>query len=151
LAFRIWNYAADDPHENKPYASEALRECYREGADVFGWSRRSHEPRSMREGRHLVGWGMASGTYPTRRMPAPARVRVSGDGTVLVRVGTQDLGTGTYTVITQIAADTLGIPIERIRVELGDRAFPSAPVSGGSMTVASVGPAVKAACECRTL
>jgi xanthine dehydrogenase YagR molybdenum-binding subunit len=101
----------------------------------------------MRDGNVLIGWGVATSTYPTHRMPAAVHVRVGANGTALVQVGTQDLGTGTYTVMSQIAADELGIPIERIQFELGDSAFPHAPVSGGSMTVASVGPAVKAACE----
>ncbi len=118
-----------------------------QGAEAFGWSRRSSEPRSMRDGNVMIGWGMATSTYPTHRMPASARVRVSANGAALVQVGTQDLGTGTYTVMSQAAADALGIPVERIQFELGDSAFPHAPVSSGSMTVASVGPAVKAACE----
>jgi xanthine dehydrogenase YagR molybdenum-binding subunit len=147
LEFRLRNYAEQEPHQNRPFASKALRECYSQGAEAFGWSRRSHEPRSMRDGNVLIGWGMATSTYPTHRMPAAVRVRVGANGTALVQVGTQDLGTGTYTVMSQIAADELGIPIERIQFELGDSAFPHAPVSGGSMTVASVGPAVKAACE----
>jgi xanthine dehydrogenase YagR molybdenum-binding subunit len=147
LDFRMRNYAEKDPHENKPFASKALRECYRRGAEAFGWSRRPSEPRAMRDGNVLIGWGMATSTYPTHRMPASAHVRVNVDGTALVQVGTQDLGTGTYTVMSQIAADELGIPVQRIRFELGDSNFPHAPVSGGSMTVASVGPAVKAACE----
>ena len=147
LEFRLRNYTEQDPHLNRPFASKALRECYRQGADAFGWSRRSHEPRSMRDGNVLIGWGMATSTYPTHRMPAAVHVRVAANGSALVQVGTQDLGTGTYTVMSQIAADQLGIPVERIQFELGDSAFPHAPVSGGSMTVASVGPAVKAACE----
>jgi xanthine dehydrogenase YagR molybdenum-binding subunit len=147
LDFRMRNYAEKDPHENKPFASKALRECYRQGAEAFGWSRRPSEPRAMRDGNVLIGWGMATSTYPTHRMPASAHVRVDADGTALVQVGTQDLGTGTYTVMSQIAADELGIPVQRIRFELGDSSFPHAPVSGGSMTVASVGPAVKAACD----
>jgi xanthine dehydrogenase YagR molybdenum-binding subunit len=147
LEFRLRNYAEQEPHQNRPFASKALRECYSRGAEAFGWSRRSHEPRSMRDGNVLIGWGMATSTYPTHRMPAAVRVRVGANGTALVQVGTQDLGTGTYTVMSQIAADELGIPVERIQFELGDSAFPHAPVSGGSMTVASVGPAVKAACE----
>jgi xanthine dehydrogenase YagR molybdenum-binding subunit len=101
----------------------------------------------MRDGNVLIGWGMATATYPTHRMPATVHVRLGANGTALVQVGTQDLGTGTYTVMSQIAADTLGLPVERVRFELGDSAFPQAPVSGGSMTVASVGPAVLAACQ----
>jgi xanthine dehydrogenase YagR molybdenum-binding subunit len=147
LDFRMRNYAESDPHENKPFASKALRECYQQGAKAFGWSRRPSEPRAMRDGNVLIGWGMATSTYPTHRMPASAHVRVDADGTALVQAGTQDLGTGTYTVMSQIAADELGIPVQRIRFELGDSSFPHAPVSGGSMTVASVGPAVKAACD----
>ncbi|MFZ0020148.1 MAG: xanthine dehydrogenase family protein molybdopterin-binding subunit [Acetobacteraceae bacterium] len=147
LEFRLRNYTEQEPHLNRPFASKVLRECYRQGADAFGWSRRSHEPRAMRDGNILIGWGMATSTYPTHRMPASVHVRVAANGTALVQVGTQDIGTGTYTVMSQIAADELGIPVERIQFELGDSAFPHAPVSGGSMTVASVGPAVKAACE----
>jgi xanthine dehydrogenase YagR molybdenum-binding subunit len=147
LEFRLRNYAEKDPHENKPFASKALRVCYQQGAEAFGWSHRSHEPRSMRDGNVLIGWGMATSTYPTHRMPAGARVRLGANGTALVQSGSQDLGTGTYTVMSQIAADTLGMKVERIQFELGDSAFPHAPVSGGSMTVASVGPAVLAACE----
>ncbi|HUD59565.1 MAG TPA: xanthine dehydrogenase family protein molybdopterin-binding subunit [Acetobacteraceae bacterium] len=147
LEFRLRNYAEQDPHEGKPFASKVLRECYRQGAELFGWSSRSHEPGSMRDGNVLIGWGMATATYPTHRMPATAHVRLGANGTALVQVGTQDIGTGTYTVMSQIAADTLGLPVERVRFELGDSAFPQAPVSGGSMTVASVGPAVLAACQ----
>ena len=147
LEFRLRNYTETEPHENKPFASKALRECYRQGAEIFGWSRRSHEPGSMRSENVLIGWGMATSTYPTHRMPAMAHVRFDANGTALVQVGTQDIGTGTYTVMSQIAAETLGLPVERVRFELGDSKFPHAPVSGGSMTVASVGPAVLAACQ----
>ncbi len=147
VEFRLRNYTEQDPHENKPYASKALRECYRQGAEMFGWSRRSPEPRSMRDGNLLVGWGMATSTYPTHRMPASAHVRIGANGAALVQVGTQDIGTGTYTVMSQIAADALGLPVGRVQFELGDSSFPHAPVSGGSMTVASVGPAVLAACQ----
>ena len=147
LEFRLRNYAEIEPHESKPFASKALRACYQQGAEAFGWARRTHEPRSMRDGNMLIGWGMATSTYPTHRMPASTRVRLGANGTALVQAGTQDLGTGTYTVMSQIAADTLGMNVHRVQFELGDSTFPHAPVSGGSMTVASVGPAVLAACE----
>ena len=101
----------------------------------------------MRHGRWLIGLGMATATYPAHRMPASANARMLRDGTVIVRSGTQDLGTGTYTVMTQIAAETLGLPVARVRFELGDTTLPKAPVSGGSMTAASVGPAVETACR----
>jgi xanthine dehydrogenase YagR molybdenum-binding subunit len=147
LEFRLRNYAEQDPHEGKPFASKMLRECYRQGAATFGWSRRTREPRSMRDGRMLVGWGMATSTYPTNQRPAKARVRIAADGSVVVQSGTQDLGTGTYTVMSQVAADTLGVPVAQVRFALGDSTLPPAPGSGGSCTVPSVAPAVLAACQ----
>ncbi len=147
LEFRLHNYAAQDPHENKPFASKMLRECYQQGAALFGWSRRTPEPRSMRDGRMLMGWGMATSTYPTNQRPAQARVRIDAAGMVLVQSGTQDLGTGTYTVMSQVAADALGFPVDRVRFQLGDSTLPAAPGSGGSCTVPSVAPAVLAACQ----
>ncbi len=146
IKFRLRNYAETDPHENKPFASKALRACYEQGAKAFGWEKRSAEPRSMRDGNTLIGWGVATSTYPTNRLPSAVKVRMDGMGNVVVQCGTQDIGTGTYTVMTQVAADALGIPMHRIRFELGDSNLPAAPVSGGSMTVASVAPSVQAAC-----
>ncbi|HEY6430709.1 MAG TPA: xanthine dehydrogenase family protein molybdopterin-binding subunit [Acetobacteraceae bacterium] len=147
IEFRLRNYAEIDPHENKPFASKALRACYAMGAEAFGWSRRNPAPRSMRDGRYLVGMGMATSTYPTNRSPASARVSIGANGATLVQAGSQDIGTGTYTVMAQTAAQTLGIPLGWVRVQLGDSNLPKAPVSGGSMTVASLGPAVLAACQ----
>jgi xanthine dehydrogenase YagR molybdenum-binding subunit len=146
IEFRLRNHADTDPHENKPFASKALRACYEQGAAAFGWNRRSAEPRSMRDGSALIGWGVATSTYPTNRQPASVKVRMDRDGGVVVQCATQDIGTGTYTVMTQVASDALGIPVSRIRFELGDSRFPPAPVSGGSQTVASVAPSVQAAC-----
>ncbi|SHH72823.1 xanthine dehydrogenase family protein molybdopterin-binding subunit [Massilia sp. CF038] len=145
VQLRLQNYAETDPEKNLPYSSKSLRECYRVAAERFGWARRTAEPRSMREGKTLVGWGMATATYPTNRQKSKASAALHADGSVVVRSGTHDLGTGTYTVMTQIAADALGVPVTKVRFELGDTAMPEAPVSGGSMTVASVGPAVHAA------
>jgi xanthine dehydrogenase YagR molybdenum-binding subunit len=145
LALRLANYADRDPTEDKPYASKYLRQCYEEGARAFGWERRAAAPRSMRDGRMLVGYGMATSTYPTNRRPASARVRLLPDGTALVQSGTQDIGTGTYTIMAQTASDVLGVPLARVRVEIGDSRLPDAPVSGGSQTAASVLPAVRAA------
>jgi xanthine dehydrogenase YagR molybdenum-binding subunit len=147
IEFRLRNYAATDPHEGKPFASKTLRACYEQGARAFGWDRRSAEPRSMRDGDKLIGWGFATSTYPTNRRPAEVRVRIDREGGVVIQCGTQDLGTGTYTVMSQVAADTLGVKMDRIRFELGDSALPTAPVSGGSSTVPSVAPAVQAACQ----
>jgi xanthine dehydrogenase YagR molybdenum-binding subunit len=100
----------------------------------------------MRDGRWLVGWGMATATYPAHRSKAGARARILSDGTALVEAGTQDIGTGTYTIMAQVAADALGLPVGRVRVGLGDTSLPETPVSGGSQTAASVMPAVQSAC-----
>src|SRR5204863_3459748 len=95
----------------KPWSSKRLRDCYRMAAERFGWTRRNPDPRSMREGPWLIGWGMGTATYPGHRQPASASARLLRDGTAIVQSGTQDLGTGTYTVMTQIAADALGLPV----------------------------------------
>ncbi len=148
LELRLRNYAEVDGGERKPFSSKSLRECYRAAAERFGWARRSPAPRSIRNGRELVGYGMATATYPAHVWPqASARAKLRRDGTVVVQAGTQDIGTGTYTVMTQIAADALGMPLDKIVFELGDTAFPENGVSGGSTTASTVGPAVKAACE----
>ena len=145
IAFRLKNYAEMEPQEKKPWSGKALRECYQSGAERFGWSRRNPKPRSMRDGRTLIGMGVATATYPANRSEASAIARILPDGTAMVASGTQDLGTGTYTVMTQVAADALGFPTENVRFALGDSSLPKAPVSGGSQSVASVSPAVQAA------
>ena len=145
IALRLKNYAEKDAQTGKPFSSKSLRECYAAGAEKFGWSKRTPEPRSMRDGNALIGWGMATATYPTRRSPASAVARILPDGRAWMRSGSQDLGTGTYTVMTQVAADALGIAPEHVRFELGDTEMPETPVSGGSQTAASVGSAVQAA------
>lgn len=142
LALRIKNYADADPQENKPWSSKSLRECYQIGAEKFGWSRRTSAPRSMRNGGTLIGMGMATATYPANRSEASAIARILPDGTAMVASGTQDIGTGTYTVMTQVAADALGFAPENIHFALGDSSLPRAPVSGGSQSAASVSPAV---------
>jgi xanthine dehydrogenase YagR molybdenum-binding subunit len=147
VAIRLVNYAETDPHEGKPFSSKSLRQCYAAGAEAFGWAGRDPQPGSMRDGDTLIGWGMATATYPMNRSKANARVVFALDGTVLVQSATQDIGTGTYTVMAQLAADALRMPIHRVRFELGDSLYPSAPVSGGSQTAASVGPAVLAAVD----
>jgi xanthine dehydrogenase YagR molybdenum-binding subunit len=146
LELRLKNYAERDPEGNKPWSSKELRACYKRAADRFGWAKRKPAPRSTRDGRYLVGMGVATATYPANQSPASAVCRLRPDGSALVQAGTQDLGTGTYTIMTQIAADALGLPIERVKFELGDSKLPPSPVSGGSMTASSVGSAVKQAC-----
>ena len=147
IELRLKNYAETDPTEKKPFSSKSLRECYQFGAQRFGWDRRkaSPEPRSVRDGRLLVGYGMATATYPVRRSPSNALARINADGTALVQAGTQDLGTGTWTVMAQVAAQYLGLPMNKVRFELGDSKLPVTPVSGGSQTAASTGSAVRAA------
>jgi xanthine dehydrogenase YagR molybdenum-binding subunit len=145
LELRLRNYADQDPEKKKPWSSKSLRECYRLGAEQFGWSRRKQQVRATRDGDWLVGYGMATACYPTRRSEASATATLRADGTALVEAGTQDLGTGTYTVMTQVAADAIGLPPHEVTFRLGDTDFSETPVSGGSQTAASTGSAVKLA------
>ncbi|MGI8738393.1 MAG: xanthine dehydrogenase family protein molybdopterin-binding subunit [Gammaproteobacteria bacterium] len=147
LELRLKNYAERDQDEDKPFTSKALRECYAQGAERFGWARRNAEPRSMREGNQLVGWGMATGVWEALQNPASANARLDAHGKLQVGAATADIGTGTYTIMTQIAAETLGLAIEDVTFNLGDTSLPRAPIEGGSWTAVSVGSAVKAACE----
>jgi xanthine dehydrogenase YagR molybdenum-binding subunit len=142
LQLRLVNHADEDPEKRLPWSSKSLKQCYQQAAEKFGWANRKPRPRSMRDGRLLVGWGMATATWPTHRLPATVLVRVLADGSAQVRTAASDIGPGTYTVMTQIAADSLGLPVARVKFELGDSKMPTAPVEGGSMTVASVGSAV---------
>ncbi|HTG34720.1 MAG TPA: xanthine dehydrogenase family protein molybdopterin-binding subunit [Thermoanaerobaculia bacterium] len=142
LELRLTNYAEVDPESGKPWSSKALRECYRLGAEKFGWKDRKPEPRSMRDGRWLVGWGMATGVWGAFQRPANARITLRADGTAHVTSATSDIGPGTYTVMTMIAAEYLGLTPEQVKFELGDTNFPRAPSQGGSQTTSSVGSAV---------
>ena len=143
LELRLRNYADYDRHLDLPWSSNGLRECYRVGAESFGWDKRPRQPGTLRDGRHRLGCGMASACYPVYRMASEAAVRIEGDGTVLVRCGTQDMGSGTYTVLGQLAAASLGVPLSRVMVELGDTDLPEGPYSGGSIATASFTPAVE--------
>ena len=145
LELRLINYAEVDPVSGKPFSSKALRECYRLGAEKFGWKNRKFEPRSMRDGNLLVGWGTATGVWGAFQMPATAKVTYRAGGTAHVTSATSDIGPGTYTVITMIAAEYLGLKPEQVEFELGNTDFPRAPAQGGSWTTASVGSAVHGA------
>jgi xanthine dehydrogenase YagR molybdenum-binding subunit len=147
VELRLRNEPEQDEFKKLPFSSRSTRECYRAAAERFGWSRRTPEPRSMRDGRWLIGWGMATATYPMNYAPASAMARLLPDGTAEVMSASSDMGPGTWTSMTQVAAETLGLPIERVRFTLGDTRLPKAPVHGGSMTMASVGSAVQAACR----
>lgn len=145
LEFRLINYAEKDPDTGKPFSSKALREAYKQGAAKFGWEKRKLEPRSMRDGRWLVGWGTATGIWGAYQLPASVKITLKADGTANVQSATADIGPGTYTVITIIAAEFLGIAPEKVKFELGDSDLPNAPVQGGSFTTASVGTAAHGA------
>ena len=146
IELRLRNYAEREPMKDLPWSSKALRGCYQQGAERFGWNRRAPQARAMRNGRELVGFGMATAIYHVARYPTSASATLFADGTVIVRCATTDMGPGTYTSATQVAADALGLPMERVRFELGDSTYPAAKEHGGSTTMASVGSAVQAAC-----
>lgn len=146
IELRRRNEPEIDEGENKPFSSRSLMKCYDLGAERFGWSRRDPRPRSMRDGRLMIGMGVASATYPAGQAPASARARLLPDGIAEVEVAASDMGPGTYTSMTQVAADSLGLPVEQVRFSLGRSDFPPAPPHGGSWTMASVGSAVRAAC-----
>ena len=147
LELRLRNYSDRDQNEDLPYTSKALRECYAQGAEAFGWRKRNPEPRSMRDGKQLVGWGMASGVWDALQMKATSRITLTANGHAEVACATSDIGTGTYTIMTQVAADLLGLPIENISIKLGDSTLPQSPVEGGSWIAASVSHAIAEAAQ----
>ena len=147
LELRLINYSDRDQIEDLPYSSKELRECYRQGAERFGWSERNPEPRSMRNGNELVGWGMATGIWEAMQMKASAKAVLTANGSVEIASATADIGPGTYTMMAQLAADMLGVPLDNVTARLGDSALPDAPVEGGSFTTSSVGSAIHAACR----
>ncbi|MFZ0065006.1 MAG: xanthine dehydrogenase family protein molybdopterin-binding subunit [Pseudolabrys sp.] len=142
VELRMRCYSDRDQNTGAPFTSKQLKECYRKGAELFGWSRRNSEPRSMRDGTDLVGWGMATGVWEALQMPMGARIVLSGNGHAEVSCATSDIGTGTYTVMAQVAADMLGVPIDNVTVKLGDSTLPHSMVEGGSWTAASVSHAI---------
>ena len=147
VELRLRCYSDRDQNQDVPYSSKQLRECYRQGAEAFGWNQRRPEPRSMRDGHELVGWGMATGVWEALQMPTAARIVLTANGHAEVSCAASDIGTGTYTILSQVAADTLGLPIENITMKLGDSTLPQAPVEGGSWTAASASHAVAATAE----
>ena len=150
LEIRLKNYAEHDQHADLPWSTRQLREAFAAGAEAFGWSKRNAEPRSMRDGHHLIGWGVAAGMYPVRRTATEALVRVFADGTAEVATAAIDMGQGTYTILAQAAAEAIGLPLERVTVTLGDSVLPPAPVGGGSQLAnATMGAVHKAATAVR--
>ncbi len=147
LELRRINYADRNPLDGKPYSTKELSQCYDKGAQRFGWAGRPPEPRSMRDGDELVGWGMASGVWDSLVMVARVSAVLHADGRLVVSSAASDIGTGTYTVMAMIAAESMGMPLERVTFQLGDSTLPMAPVEGGSSHVATVGSGVHGACE----
>lgn len=147
IELRRRNEPATDPSNGRPFSTRRLLECYTVGAREFDWDRRNQTPGSTRDGDSLIGLGMATAVYNSGRAPAQASVRLDVDGTALVQSATSDMGPGTYTSMTQIAADALGLPVHDVTFRLGDTAMPPAPVHGGSLTMATIGSTVQTGCD----
>jgi xanthine dehydrogenase YagR molybdenum-binding subunit len=147
MELRLRCYSDREQSHNVPFTSKQLRECYRQAAAAFGWEKRNPEPRSMRDGSDLVGWGMATGIWEALQMPTAARIVLTSNGHAEVSCATSDIGTGTYTIMAQVTADMLGLPLDNITVKLGDSTLPRAEVEGGSWTAASVAHAIAKTAE----
>lgn len=147
VELRLRNEPGEDPSNGLPFSTRRLRECLSVGAREFGWHRRDPRPRSRRDGDWLIGTGMATGVHDTLRARSQARVRLDADGTALVQASTSDMGPGTYTSMTQLAADALGLTMRTVRFELGDSTFAPTPPHGSSQTMAGVGSAVQDGCD----
>jgi xanthine dehydrogenase YagR molybdenum-binding subunit len=143
LAFRLKNYADAEPISGKPFSSKALRECYAQGAERFGWSRRLLAPRQMRDDAGLlVGWGVGSATFPALMFEATARAAIRRDGSGLMEIGAHDMGQGAWTALAQIAADGLGLDLDRTQFNSGTSDLPDAGIAGGSAHTATAGMAI---------
>jgi len=147
VAIRLLNDTHVDPYSGRPFSTRAMRKCLIEGAARFRWEKRTPEPRSMYDGRYLIGQGVASAIYTHWRWPAKARATIARDGTALVEAGTHDIGTGTYTVMQQVAADTLGLPFEKVSVRIGDTRLPYSHGSIGSSTMSNAGASIMLAAK----
>jgi xanthine dehydrogenase YagR molybdenum-binding subunit len=147
LELRLRNYAGTDESSQQPWSSKHLREAYQIGAERFGWSKRHPQVGSMRRGDEILGWGMATCTWPGHQWSAEVRVRLLADGTAQAACATQDIGTGTYTVFAAVVSDRTGIPVEKVHVALGDSSLAPGPTSGGSAATASVLPAIAKATD----
>ncbi|SDL00696.1 xanthine dehydrogenase family protein molybdopterin-binding subunit [Streptomyces indicus] len=142
IELRLRNDTGTEPDSSRPFSSRNLAACLREGARRFGWAGRDPRPRARTEGPTLIGTGVAAATYPANVSPSRASVHAAADGIFTVRVNATDIGTGARTVLAQIAADTLGVPVERVRIDIGSSDLPDAPLAGGSSGTASWGWAV---------
>jgi xanthine dehydrogenase YagR molybdenum-binding subunit len=143
LAFRLKNYAEVEPISSKPFSSKALRECYRQGAERFGWERRPLAPRQMHDGDGLfIGWGMGTATFPAFMFAAQAKAVLRGDGSGVMEIGAQDMGQGAWTALAQIAADGLGLDLDRLEFRSGNSDLPDGGIAGGSSHTATAGMAI---------
>jgi xanthine dehydrogenase YagR molybdenum-binding subunit len=142
IELRLKNIAEIDQDSGKPWSGNHLHECLQVGAEKFGWAKRNPEAGSMKDGEEIIGYGVAACSWPADRLPCSARVEIKADGTVRASCATQDIGTGTYTVIAQVVSEITGLPLDKIEVKLGDTSLPPGPISGGSMVTATVMPAV---------
>ena len=147
VQLRVINEPKIDEGLGIPFSSRHLLECFELGAEKFGWSKRTPEVGSMKRDGLTLGWGMAGCSWIAARFPAEASVQLRDDGTARVACGTQDIGTGTYTILAQLAAQKTGVPLDKVEVVLGDTSLPAGPISGGSMVTGSVVPAVFAAAD----
>jgi xanthine dehydrogenase YagR molybdenum-binding subunit len=147
VRLRVINEPKIDESLGLPFSSRHLLECYQLGAEKFGWSRRTSGVGSMKRDGLTLGWGMAACAWLAARFPAEASVELRDDGTARVACGTQDIGTGTYTILAQLVSDKTGVPVEKVEVVLGDTTLPPGPISGGSMVTGTVVPAVFAAAD----
>lgn len=150
VEFRLKNEPAKDLSNNKPWSSRKVTECLRKGAEIFGWSKRSLEPRQNRQGNYLVGYGVGCGTYPARQRDTSAIVKLTRKGSDVraeIELAASDLGTGTHTILAQTAAEVLGLPLEKIAVKIGDSSLPPAAGSVGSVGAASFANAVNDGCR----
>jgi xanthine dehydrogenase YagR molybdenum-binding subunit len=147
VELRLRNDTDIDPDSGRPFSTRALRECLTQGAAHFGWDRRPPNPRSMRDGRYLIGQGVAAAIYTHWRWPGKSRVTLNRDGSALVEAAAHDIGTGTYTVMTQVAADALGVTTDKVEVRLGDTRLPESHPAIGSATTANATAAVMFAAQ----
>lgn len=147
VELRRVNDTTHEPIKGLPYTSRRLMACFDQAAEAFGWSKRNPAPRSMRDGDWLIGWGCATTCYPTHVGASAARVTLTPEGTARVQVGFSEVGQGAYTMVAQVAADRLGLPLSRVRVELGDTDLPPGTIAGGSNGTASTANATANACE----
>ncbi len=147
VELRIRNDVDHDPVRGVPFTSRSLVECFRRAGDAFGWSDYTPEIGSMTDGDELIGWGVATATYPTQMAPCAVRVSLDASGDARVQVASHDIGTGAYTVLAQAVHGKLGVPVERVRVELGDSRLPPGTIAGGSISTASNVSAINIACD----